>query len=91
MDGKKQRNALTAVHRALSALGKGEGAAARRALGRAVELDQIGVYVQLVEPLDRAALALEAGDQIAPQDWDQIEEVLGPGPLAAVVEDARSR
>ncbi|MFQ5966740.1 MAG: hypothetical protein ACE5MI_03895 [Acidimicrobiia bacterium] len=89
MNGKKQRNALTAVERALSALGNGDPQSARRAMERAVELDQLGIYESVCLAVDVAAADLDAGNEITAEHWESVAASLGPGPLAAKVDDLR--
>jgi hypothetical protein len=89
IDGKKQRNALTAVERAIKALGAGKPVVARRAAARAVELDQLGIYAGLEEAVVKAADELEAEGSVTDRRWDEIAGVLGRGPLGTLVERLR--
>ncbi len=90
MDGHQQRKALTAAERALDSLASGEPQSARRAAARAVELDQIGAFSALEEAVAAAAAALEAGNTVDDAAWEAVAEAVGPGPLAAKVEQLRS-
>ena len=78
MDGRKQRQAVTAAEQAIRALAGGDVAKARVSARRAEDLDQVGIYAGL-------ELAVAADDA-----WDAVAAVLGSGPLAAEVEELRS-
>lgn len=89
MDGHQQRKALTAAERALDALASGEPESARRAAARAADLDQIGAFATLEAAVGSAAAALEAGSAVDDAAWGAVAEAVGPGPLAAKVEQLR--
>jgi hypothetical protein len=89
MDGKEQRQALTAAERAVEALGRHDPAGARMAIATAVEKDQIGVFAQLADAVYLAASELEADDRIGQATWNQLADAVGPGPLQALVEQFR--
>lgn len=89
MDGKKQRQALTAAERALLALGSGDAPGARRAAAKAAELDQIGSYAGFRVAVDVAADDLEHGLPVSDVAWDGIAAALEPGPLSALLEQVR--
>lgn len=84
LDGKRQRNALTAAENAIRALGAGDGDRARAAAAKAADLDQIGAYVQFASAVDRAASGLP---DISAASWGAIADAVGPGPLAALVDE----
>ncbi len=89
-DGQLQRQALTAAERSLEALGRGEPGAARTAVAQAVERDQVGAYVGLADAVDVAASELESGNKISESTWNMLADAVGPGPLAALVDQFRS-
>ena len=70
-------------------MGNEDPESARRAMARAVDLDQLGIYVEVQQAVDLAATDLEEGKSVAPDHWDAIAVSLGPGPLAAKVEELR--
>lgn len=90
MDGQQQRKALTAVERAIKALGVGDSETALRAAFTAAELDQIGAYSKLVEAVEVAVDRLDAGEEIDPAIWDELTEAVGPGPVAATIAELRA-
>lgn len=85
IDGKKQRNALTAAERALLALGKGDGPRARKSAAKAAELDQVGLYTELPSAVDAAADDLDASSSVSAESWKGLSTVVGPGPLQALI------
>lgn len=89
MDGKLQRQALTAAERAIEALGRRDPAGARMAVAVAVERDQIGVFSQLADAVYLAAARLEADKEIDPATWNTLADAVGPGPLQGLVEQVR--
>lgn len=89
MDGHKQRQALTAAERSLEHLSAGKPDDAERAAARAAELDQIGIFSQLAEAVSRAAADLREHAAVSPDHLDQLAGVVGPGPLAELVERLR--
>lgn len=81
MDGQQQRRALTAAERSIKLAFAGDPEGARRAAATAETLDQLGLYEGLPD------LIVAVG---TPPDHDRIEALtnaLGPGPLAALVEE----
>jgi hypothetical protein len=88
LDGKRQRNALTAAENAIRALGAGDGVRARSAAVKAVELDQIGAYADFAAAVDRAAVEL-AGGGVSSEAWQAMIDAVGPGPLVALIDEAR--
>ncbi len=90
MNGKHQRNALTAAERALTALGAGDGEGARRAVARAVELDQLGIYEPVSLSVGLAADDLDHRGVISEEHWDLVAAAVPQGPLEAVVERIRT-
>jgi hypothetical protein len=86
MDGQKQRRALTAAEQALRALADGNGDAARRAIARAVELDQVQMFGEVAPLIDDAASEVHTGGGLTAERWRAIAGALGPGPLAAFAE-----
>ena len=89
MDGKKQRNALTAAERAVRALDSGDTATASSAAAKAADLDQLGIYANLPAAVEAGIGELEAGDRVSHTTWDEISQVVGPGPLQELVVRAR--
>ena len=90
LDGKQQRNALTAAERSLQALGAGNASRAARSAGKAAELDQLGLFAALPGAVAAAAADLEAGGAVTSGSWDAIAEAVGAGPLAGLVEELRT-
>ena len=89
MDGKKQRNALTAAENAIRALGAGDVPKAASAATKAAELDQLGIYAGLPAAVGEGIDEIEAGDRVSNLTWDEISTVVGPGPLQELVAQAR--
>lgn len=89
VEGKLQRQALTAAERAIEALGKEDAVGARMAISTAVERDQVGLFTRLADAVHLAAAQLEAEGHISPSTWDQLADAVGPGPLLGLVEQAR--
>jgi len=83
MDGHQQRRALSAAERALEALEKGDGDAARRAAMEAASLDQIGAFSHLVGAVELATADLAATARVGSSALAALLEAVGPGPLAA--------
>jgi len=88
LDGKRQRNALTAAENAIRALG-GDPDRARKTAAKAAELDQIGAYTDFVPAIERAATELTLGG-ISVGAWEALVDAVGPGPLAALVDEVRA-
>lgn len=89
MDGQLQRQALSAAEHAIEALGRRDPAGARMAVATAVERDQVGVFSRLADAVYLAAARLESDDEIDESTWDTLADAVGPGPLQALVEQAR--
>lgn len=89
LDGKRQRNALTAAENAIKALGAGDPDRARKTASKAAELDQIGAYTDFVPAIERAATELALGG-ISVGAWEAVADAVGPGPLAALVDEVRA-
>ena len=83
VDGRRQRNALTAAEQAVMALRAGDAAQAERAAERAAELDQIGVFADLPAAVTHATGELDRGT-LSDTDWERIAAALPPGPLRAL-------
>ena len=88
-DGQQQRKALTALERAVNALAKDDVETAERAAGRAAELDQIGVYSAVPEAIGHIGRLRADGEAVPDQAWEALLVAVGPGPVAAVVEQMR--
>ena len=52
------------------------------------DLDQIGVYTALTTAVESAAAELENGS-ISREGWNAVAGAVGPGPLAALVQEMR--
>ncbi|GIU92506.1 MAG: hypothetical protein KatS3mg011_1412 [Acidimicrobiia bacterium] len=89
MEGRLQRQALSAAERAIEALGRGDPGAARMAVATAVERDQIGAFSRLADAVYLAASELEHEGRISESTWDQLTDAVSPGPLVALVESVR--
>ena len=87
MDGQQQRKALSAAESALRALASGDAGRARVAAEKAAALDQLGVYGAFAGWVRRAAGEIEDFGRVLPESRRGLEDVLGPGPLAAAVEE----
>jgi hypothetical protein len=89
VDGKKQRNALTAAEQALRALGAGNPDRARANAAKAAELDQIGAFAGFPPAIEDAADRIETEMEIPDATWDALADAVGPGPLAFLVTELR--
>lgn len=89
MDGKLQRQALTAAERAIDALGRKDPGGARTAVAIAVERDQIGAFAQLADAIYLAATQLESEGEVEEPTWNTLADAVGPGPLQGLVEQVR--
>ncbi len=87
MDGQQQRKALSAAESALRALAAGGAERARLAAEKAAALDQLGVYGAFAGWVRRAAGEVEDLGCVLPGTRDGLRAALGPGPLAAAVEE----
>lgn len=89
MDGKKQRNALTAAEQAIRALAIGDGDRARLNSAKAADLDQIGLFAALPGAVADGAAQIDAEGAVAPSAWDAVAAAVGPGPLQHLVSEVR--
>ena len=87
MDGQQQRKALTAAESALRALAAGNAERARAAAGKALALDQLGVYAAFAGLVRRAAGEIEQIGGVQPATREALRDSLGAGPLAAAAEE----
>ena len=87
MDGRKQRQALSAAESALRALAAGDGTRARSAAAKAAVLDQIGSFATLEAAVASAADDLSGSGSISDEVRAALSDAVGPGPLAAMVAD----
>ncbi len=90
MDGRKQRQAVTAAEQAIRAVADGEVDKAAAAAVRATELDQIGAYDGLTAAIAAAGVELEAVGHIGEEAWDAVAAAVGPGPLGEEVATLRA-
>jgi hypothetical protein len=86
--GARQREAVTALERAIDAVLAGDAAALGRALERLAEVDGAGLWTEARQVLARLAEPLSEGASPSPATWAALRTALGPGPLAARVPDA---
>jgi hypothetical protein len=89
MNGRSQRNALTAAEQAIRSLATGDADRARAAAGRAVDLDQVGAYAGFDSAVETALGQLEATGTVG-DAWDMVAVAVPPGPLAIEVEQHRA-
>ena len=89
LDGKQQRQALTAAERSLQALGVGNAERAVRSAAKAAQLDQLGAFSGLPGGVAAAAQDLEAGGAVSEEAWDRLEDAVGPGPLRFLIAELR--
>jgi hypothetical protein len=90
LDGKRQRNALTAAERALQALGAGNAERAIRSAAKAADLDQLGIFRGLPEAVAGGVADLEATGSVGVASWDRLETAVGPGPLQFLIQELRA-
>ena len=90
MDGKRQRSAVTAVENTIRALGVGDAERAAWIAATAAERDQLGIFADLPDAVAVAVEDLGAGGAVSASSWERIAQVVGPGPLLALVAEARS-
>lgn len=91
LDGKRQRQALTAAERAIEALAAGQADRAARSAQKAADLDQLGVFVSLPIAISAGVSEIEAGGGVSAESWDLLEDAVGPGPLQFLIREARSK
>jgi hypothetical protein len=89
VDGKRQRNALTAAERSLQALGAGNSDRAARSAAKAADLDQLGLFSGLETAVAAAAADLDAAGAVTDSSWDGLEAAVGPGPLQFQIKELR--
>ncbi|HEY7563593.1 MAG TPA: hypothetical protein VIA81_01580 [Acidimicrobiia bacterium] len=89
MDGKSQRQALTAAERAIEALGRHDPAGARTAIATALDKDQVGLFAALADAIELAASQLERDGELTDATWNALADAVGPGPLQGLVESFR--
>jgi hypothetical protein len=89
VDGKRQRNALTAAERSLQALGAGNPMRAARSAAKAADLDQLGLFSDLPAAVAFAVDELDGDGSISGASWDRLEVAVGPGPLQFLIRDLR--
>ncbi len=86
VDGRRQRNALTAAEQAIVALAAGDTARASDSAASAASLDQIGVYAGLPDAVAVAVGHVEQQGSLGEREWAQLRTALPPGPLQALVD-----
>ena len=90
--GQRQREAVNAVERAVRALGRRDADGVRKAAAAVADLDGRRLYAGLPEASRAAAAELEAGGgHPSAAALDAVAVALGPGPLAAELEEVRAR
>jgi hypothetical protein len=90
VDGKSQRNALTAAERAIRALGSGDADRAVSNAAKAADLDQVGLYAELPSAISGAAAQLDRAGAVDDAGWDAVASAVGVGPLAFLVTEVRN-
>jgi hypothetical protein len=86
LDGQRQRKALSAAERALEALERGDADSARKSAAEAADLDQVGVFADLVGAVELAVADLASSGAVGEAVRAALLAAVGPGPLAARVE-----
>jgi hypothetical protein len=89
VDGQQQRNALTAAEKALRSLGDRHPFRAKRNAFMAADLDQVGAFTGLPMAVEMAIHDIEQEGRVSQAGWDRLAEVVGPGPLAALIDQLR--
>lgn len=89
LNGKQQRNALTAAERSLQALGRGDAARARRSAQKAADLDQLGLFAKLPGAVTAAGSDIDSTGEITTESWDALSTAVGPGPLQFLITELR--
>jgi hypothetical protein len=87
IEGRKQREALSAAERALYLLGRGAFDDAMAAAQRACELDQVDTFAALPEAVARVVAQKQNDGTVPAEAWDALAAAVGPGPLQAHVAD----
>lgn len=89
MDGQKQRQALTAAERSIEHLVAGKPEEAERAAQRTNELDQIGIFSNLIPAVGAAAADIRDGGRVRADHVEGLLAAVGAGPLAELVQRLR--
>ncbi len=89
LDGKQQRNALTAAERSLRALGDRNAERAVRSAAKATKLDQLGLFGGLPDAVAAGADDIESSGSVTTGSWDLLEIAVGPGPLQFLIGSLR--
>ena len=89
LDGKRQRQALTAAERSIQALGAGNGERATRSAAKAADLDQLGVFSALPDEVARGAAEIAAEGAVGADSWKRLEAAVGAGPLQFLIRELR--
>jgi hypothetical protein len=90
VDGRRQRNALTAAEHVVTALAAGSVERALENAAKAAELDQIGVFATLPVAVAGAVAELRDTATLSNEGWAKLCDALPPGPMQALV-DAQLR
>ena len=77
---------VSAIERAIKAVKRGDAAAIRKAAATIAELDAAGVYPDVPPALLELADVHKRPAEVA-ELFSQLRKALGPGPLAAELED----
>ena len=90
MDGQQQRKAFTAAETAIVSLGAGQPLKAKRNAHLAVELDQIEAYSGLPRAVEMGIHDIEQTGTVSGAVWDRLAELVGEGPLLALIDQQRN-
>ena len=87
--GQQQREAYGALERACTALVAGDRARFSDSLDKVQGLDGRGIYADVVAALKRLAAVVEAGDDPDERSaaLEEFRRVLGPHPLASIIDE----
>ena len=88
-DGHQQRKALTALERVVTALAKGDTTSALRAAATSADLDQIGAYAAVPAAVAAITQHIDAEVTVPDGAWDTLSSAVGPGPVAAAIDQLR--
>ena len=86
MDGQQQCKALNAAERAIAYLAPLRSDDAGRGAMLAAELNQIGIFASFPDAVRWAIADMDSGDSISEQTRAVLREAVGPGPMAAAVD-----
>jgi hypothetical protein len=86
MDGQQQRKAPNAAERTIAYLAHLRSNDAGRAAMLAAEVNQIGIFSSFSDAVRWAIADMDSGDSISEQTRAVLREAVGPGPLAAAVD-----